>query len=251
MRAVVLTRNPRGIASRFLVRPRPQGVEVVGVVLDEGAARRPHRLRRRLRKLRRVGPLAVPVGLALRRAYAAAGRDSVAPLDALGVPVRRVPTLNGPEARAVLRELAPEVAVSLDNALIDEETFSIPRLGTINVHHGAVPAYRGGPPVFWEIHDGGASAGFTVHAIDAGIDAGPVYARGEVPIAFRRGLGETLAVTVPGLHDASLDALAGVLEALARGEIVPEPQPPAPDRARTTPGLGAYLRVRKALRDHG
>lgn len=234
MRIVVLTRNPRGIASRFLGR---RSVDVAHVVLDEGAV---VQLRRRFRKLIRVGPTAVPVGLALRRAYAAAGAGP--PLDSLGVRILRVPTLNGPEARAALA--GADVALSLDNALISEATFSVPRLGVVNVHHGAVPDYRGGPPVFWELADGRDAVGFTVHRIDAGIDTGPVLAEGEVPIARRATLAETLAATIPALHDASLDALEAVLRG---GELKGRLQPRG-GRARTTPTLRDYLRVRRALR---
>ena len=89
MNVVVLTRNPNGIASRFLARrPGP-------VILDEAVGRRD--LRRTLRKLRRVGITAAPVGLALRRAYAEAG-DGPA-LDDVATEVVRVPTLNGDDAR--------------------------------------------------------------------------------------------------------------------------------------------------------
>jgi Formyl transferase len=237
---VVLTRNPRGIASRFLARGT---VPVAGVLLDEGA---PTTMRRRLRKLRRVGPTAAPVGLALRRAYAEAGGD-VPELADLGVAVTRVPTLNGETARAELRRLAADVAVSLDNTLISEPTFSPPQHGTVNVHHGAVPEYRGGPPVFWELADGRDRVGFTVHRIDAGIDTGPVLAEGEVPIERRATLHETLAATLPALHEASLDALEAVLLGLGRGEVAERPQPAA-GRHRTTPTLRDYLRVRRALR---
>jgi Formyl transferase len=240
MKIVVLTRNPRGIASRFLAR---RSVHVACVVLDEGAvAGRRDLVRRRLRKLRRVGLTAAPVGLALRRAYAAAGEGP--PLESLDVPVVRVPTLNGPKARAALT--GADVAISLDNALIAESTFSVPRLGTVNVHHGAVPEYRGGPPVFWELADGRDTVGFTVHRIDAGIDTGPVLAEGEVPIAHRRTLAETLAATIPALHDASLEALEAVL---AAGDLDGRSQP-AGGRTRTTPTLRDYVRVRRGLRRH-
>jgi hypothetical protein len=231
---VVLTRNPRGIASRFLERrPGP-------VILDEGA---PSDWRRRARKLRRVGMTAAPVGLALRRVYAAAGEGP--PLEEVASEIMRVPTLNGDEARAALRRIGADVAVSLDNALIREETFAVPRHGTINVHHGAVPDYRGGPPVFWELLDGRETVGFTIHRIDAGIDTGPVLAEGEVPIERRDSLARTLAATIPRLHEASLDALEEVLD---RGAFDGRPQPPG-GRHRTTPTLGDYLRVRRALRD--
>jgi len=244
MNVVVLTRNPRGIASRFLAR---RSVEVVGALLDEGtvADRRAH-LRAKARKLRRIGPTALPVGLALRRAYAAAAGD-VATLGELGVAVTRVPTLNGEAARDVLRRLGADVAVSLENTLIEEATFSLPEHGTINLHHGAVPEYRGGPPVFWELADGRERVGFTVHRIDHGIDTGPVLAEGDVPIVRRPTLRATLDATIPTLHEASLDALEQVLRALDRRGFEERPQP-AGWPLRTTPTLGDYLRVRRELR---
>jgi len=232
---IVMTRNPRGMASRFLQRGN---IAVAAVLFDVGAG---PGLRARLRKLRRVGPTAVPVGLALRRLYV---QDQQPHVDQLGVNVVRVPTLNGPEARAVLS--GTDVAVSLDNALISEATFTAPAHGTINVHHGSVPAYRGGPPVFWELADGRDTVGFTVHRIDAGIDTGPVLATGEVPIAYRPTLAATLAATLPALHDASLAALERVL---AAGEIAGTPQESG-DGYRTTPRLSDYLRVRRALRNY-
>ena len=233
MNVVVLTRNPEGIASRFLARrPGP-------VILDEGAGGRD--VRRKLRKLRRVGLTAAPVGLSLRRVYATAGAGPA--LDEVATEVVRVPTLNGDDARAALRRLDADVAVSLDNTIIREDTFALPTHGTINVHHGAVPDYRGGPPVFWELLDGRDSVGFTIHRVDAGIDTGPVLARGEVPIERRHTLGATLAATIPRLHEASLDALEWVLD---EKRFEGEPQP-ARGRHRTTPTLRDYRRVRKAV----
>jgi methionyl-tRNA formyltransferase len=117
--------------------------------------------------------------------------------------------------------------------------------GTINVHHGAVPDYRGGPPVFWELADGEDTVGFTIHRIDAGIDTGPVLAQGAVPIERRPTLAQTLEATIPPLHEASLDALERVLDGASFGGT---PQPPG-GRHRTTPTLRDYLSVRRSLRD--
>lgn len=237
MSVAVLTRNPRGIASRFLLR---SNVRVALVLLDEGPG---PGVAARARKLRRVGPTAVPVGLALRRAYARA-QGELPHVDELGIPVLRVSTLNGPEARAALSGIS--TAVSLDSRLISEATFSVPLQGTVNVHHGAVPEYRGGPPVFWELADGRDTVGFTVHRIDRGIDTGPVLEAGEVAIVRRPTLAETLAATIPTLHEASLDALERVL---ARGELDGVRQPSA-GSLRTTPRLRDYVRVRRALRNY-
>ena len=122
--------------------------------------------------------------------------------------------------------------------------FSTPAHGTINVHHGAVPEYRGGPPLFWELADGRDTVGFTINRIDAGIDTGPVLATGEVPIVRRTTLAETLAATLPTLHDASLEALERVLVS----DVFDGAPQQHGRRARTTPTLHDYLHVRRSLR---
>lgn len=251
MRIAVLTRSDRGLAARFLARPSPPGIEVAGVLLDEGAPEGDLRVRlaRRWRKLRRVGPTVIPVGLALRRAYGRAGSAGVRPLEELVASVYRVPTLNGPLARHVLRTLQVDAAVSLGNRLLRPDTFALPPLGTINVHHGAVPEFRGGPPVFWELALGRPTVGYVVHTVDAGIDTGPVLAAGEVAIRVLPTLAETLAATLPPLYEASLDALGEVLVALDAGIAIGcSQQGPAKVAARTTPGLADYRRVRRSLR---
>jgi len=72
-----------------------------------------------------------------------------------------------------------------------------------------------------------------------------VLARGDVPIERRSTLAETLAATIPRLHEASLDALEAVLAAAA---FEGEPQPSG-GHHRTTPTLGDYRHVRRSLRD--
>ena len=156
-----------------------------------------------------------------------------------------MPTLNGEEARAALRRLQADVAVSLDNTILREETFALPAHGTINVHHGAVPDYRGGPPVFWELLDGLETVGFTIHRIDAGIDTGPVLATGEVPIERRASLSATLAATIPACTRRASTRWSSVLDA---GGFEGTPQPGG-GRHRTTPTLRDYLRVRRAVHD--
>lgn len=249
MRVVVITAQERGLASKFLVRRRElPGVELVGVLLDEGAvaARRAH-VAARWRKLRRVGPTGVPVGAALRRMYAQAVADAPRVDEAAAV-VRRVPTANGEQARVALGDLAPDLALSLGARVLREETFTLPRLGTINLHHGAVPRFRGSPPAFWEIVEGEHEVGYTVHRIDAGIDTGAVLAEGAVRITYRPTLAATLAETLPALYESSLDALDEVLLAVSEGRVAERPQEDRGAGFRTTPALRDLLRARREVR---
>lgn len=249
VRIVVLTRNDRGLASRFLRRGPLPGVEVVAVLHDQGATTsRARHYRIKLRKIRQLGPTIAPVALALRRAYARANADGVPALDELGARIERVGSANSAAARQLLTELEPELILTLGSRFLHERTFSIARLGAINVHHGSVPEYRGGPPVFWELVDGASDVGYIVHQIDPGIDTGPIYARGAVTIERRPTIAETILATLPRLYERSIDTLCDVLVAIDEGRARSEPQAPRTAPPNTSPQLRDYLRARAALR---
>lgn len=106
------------------------------------------------------------------------GHDDVA--DAcrgLGVETRIIENVNDPDfvtqvsdARATLGVIAGYSTI-FKPPLIDA-----PEFGTINLHGGRLPEYRGGSPLNWQIINGEARAGISVIRVDAGIDTGPVLA---------------------------------------------------------------------------
>src|SRR5438876_9624087 len=49
----------------------------------------------------------------------------------------------------IVQEFAPDLGLSLAAPILKRSLFSIPRLGTLNLHKGALPMYRGMPPAFW------------------------------------------------------------------------------------------------------
>jgi methionyl-tRNA formyltransferase len=249
MRIVVVTRNERGIASRFLRRALPSDIEIAAVLHDQGApiSRRAH-YRVKARKLRRLGPTIAPVAFLLRWAYARADAEDVPTLSDLALRVEHVPSANAEEARELLRQLEPDLLLTLGSRFLHERTFSIPRLGTINVHHGRVPEYRGGPPIFWELVAGEQDVGYIVHEIDKGIDTGAVYASGSVPIIRRSTVADTILATLPPLYERSLDTLTDVLVGIGQGSAAASAQAPAHRRPNSSPRLSDYLRARGSLR---
>src|SRR5262249_59348759 len=71
-----------------------------------------------------------------------------------GFEIRGVGNLNGPEAIRVLTECNADLGIVLGTRILKRTTFSVPKLGSINLHKGKVPEYRGTPPGFWELYDG-------------------------------------------------------------------------------------------------
>ena len=51
---------------------------------------------------------------------------------------------------------------------------TIPKVGSLNVHLGKLPSYRGGLSAFWILRFGDKEAGASIHKVDTGIDTGDI-----------------------------------------------------------------------------
>lgn len=74
-----------------------------------------------------------------------------------------------------IKNLNPDIAIVAHfNKILPQNFFTIPKLGTINVHPSLLPKYRGADPVFWQIVKHEKKPGVTIHFIEEKIDAGPI-----------------------------------------------------------------------------
>lgn len=91
-------------------------------------------------------------------------------------PVAIVDSANEMGVRDGLQKERVDIALSYGPGLLKPETFSIPRLGTINAHGGILPYYRGMDTNLWACLEGRHRlTGVTLHQMDATLDTGPVY----------------------------------------------------------------------------
>ncbi|MEO8082881.1 MAG: methionyl-tRNA formyltransferase [Ardenticatenales bacterium] len=107
-------------------------------------------------------------------------------LDA-GVPVFQPPSLRrgaGAEAAlAALADLAPDlVVVAAYGLLLPPAVLDRPRYGALNVHASLLPRWRGAAPIQRAILAGDPETGVTIMRMDAGLDTGPMVAKGTTPI---------------------------------------------------------------------
>ena len=77
-------------------------------------------------------------------------------------------------------EFEPDLGLALAAPILSYPLYSIPRLGTVNLHKGKVPDYRGMPPAFWELWNDEKSVGCTVHWVDDKLDTGNVVAEEKI-----------------------------------------------------------------------
>ena len=106
-----------------------------------------------------------------------------------GISFHTLSDINAPEAQTLLGDFAPDVVLSVRFSLIFKRpTLDIARLGTWNVHPGALPRYAGLFAPFRALVDGQDRIGCTLHRIDDGIDTGPVAGIGWLPVQRERSL---------------------------------------------------------------
>jgi methionyl-tRNA formyltransferase len=68
--------------------------------------------------------------------------------------------------------------------ILPEWLLATPRLGMINVHASLLPRYRGAAPVHRAVMNGDRKTGVTIMRVVKALDAGPMMARVERPIAI-------------------------------------------------------------------
>ncbi|SFP44993.1 Methionyl-tRNA formyltransferase [Nitrosomonas cryotolerans] len=85
-----------------------------------------------------------------------------------------VSDIHAQETLDAIHQFIPDLGLSLASPILKKELFSIPRLGTLNLHKGKLPEYRGMPPAFWELWNNEDAIGCTIHWVDEKLDNGAV-----------------------------------------------------------------------------
>lgn len=191
LRVVVMSCGDLGreVAARLEAVP-----EVSEVALVTAPYRVPERgrLERLLRSLRYDG-VASTVGAVFRRLGRGAlslftGARSRGDVDGTGpelpasVQSGRFEAFESAECLEWLRAFGPDLGVVAGTHLLPASVFDLPRLGSINVHMGRAPEYRGSAPAFWELYNGESTVGVTVHRVTEELDGGAILAQEGVPL---------------------------------------------------------------------
>ena len=203
-------------------------------------------LRRLRRNIRKHGLIFIPyrIGVLL---LGLPGRllqrtERLAPV--MSIPCDRVEHLDihGPECLAAVQDWRPDLGVSLGAPILKRSLFAIPRLGTLNLHLGRVPDFRGAPPGFWELYTGASEIGATVHWIDECLDTGRVILNGKAPIYER----DTLKSVLARVTELGTLVLEEALQLVGDGQADGEPQVPG-GRTYRFPTLRQRARLGRRL----
>ncbi len=126
-----------------------------------------------------------------------------------------------PELLAALRDLRPDLFILAGYArILPPAVLAIPPHGSLNLHGGRLPEYRGGSPLNWQIINGEREIGISIIMLDAGIDTGPLVNERRIPLTGDMGYTEVQAATLRLFPDMLVEAL----RALAANTLRPRPQ---------------------------
>ena len=95
---------------------------------------------------------------------------------------RSVSDFHSEEAAAIVNSFSPHLGVLAGTYILQPDVFDLTAHGSINLHCGKVPDYRGSAPGFWELFNGETEVGITIHQVTRELDAGDVLNRMTVPL---------------------------------------------------------------------
>ncbi len=89
--------------------------------------------------------------------------------------------INNFETEQKIKKFNPDILIVFGTSIVKKNVFSIPRLGTLNIHPGINPKYKGAGS-FWAMKNKDFdNYGFTIHLVDEGIDTGDVVSSIKLP----------------------------------------------------------------------
>jgi methionyl-tRNA formyltransferase len=134
-----------------------------------------------------------------------------------GIGVATPESLKDPEFLDQIRLLEPDVICVVAFRILPEILYSIPRLGSFNLHGSLLPKYRGAAPINWAIINGEGETGVTTFFLQRKVDTGSTILQKSIPISDDMTAGE--------LHDIMMgvgaDVVVETLRLIESGSVEP------------------------------
>ena len=101
-----------------------------------------------------------------------------------GILTFKCKNVNSAESQKFIESLAPDLIISAYfSQIVEPNILQIPKIGSINIHPGWLPSYRGALSYFWALKNNESKAGVTIHWMDEGLDTGAIIERKKFAIA--------------------------------------------------------------------
>jgi hypothetical protein len=146
-------------------------------------------------------------------------------------------SMHASEVLQMVRELNPGLGLIYGGPIVRPVLFSIPDRGTLGIHHGNVPDYRGKKTTFWAIYNGEDEVAVIIQKISAKLDAGDIVLRANVQVRNR-----PLPLVRKELERTGVDLYLEAITAVVNGRAKCIPQPVGSNPLYKDPTVGDILR---------
>lgn len=132
-----------------------------------------------------------------------------------GIPVLQPVSLKDPEFLSALEAWKADLFVVVAFRMLPKVVWSMPKLGTFNLHAALLPQYRGAAPINWAVINGDKTTGVTTFMIDDGMDTGGIMYRYDCKI----GPDETVGEVHDKLMDIGSKLVVNTVEAIIENNV--------------------------------
>lgn len=138
-----------------------------------------------------------------------------------GIPVLQPEKLKSEEFIKTLREINADLFIVIAFRMLPEVVWTMPRLGTFNLHASLLPKYRGAAPINRAVMNGENETGITTFFLKHEIDTGDIIAREKIEITDDDNAGT--------IHDRLMtlgaDMVVKTVEDILNVRVMTQPQP--------------------------
>ena len=121
----------------------------------------------------------------------------------VGLPVLQPERLKDELFLQELRSYQADLQIVVAFRMLPEVVWSMPRLGTFNLHASLLPQYRGAAPINWAVMNGDTETGATTFMLQHEIDTGNIILQERISIANDENVGS--------VHDRLMTMGAGLV----------------------------------------
>lgn len=138
-----------------------------------------------------------------------------------GLPVLQPTNLKDPAFVEELRSYNADLFIVIAFRMLPEVVWSMPRLGTFNLHASLLPKYRGAAPINWAVINGDKQTGVTTFFLKHEIDTGDICQQRSIDIDDNENVGS--------VHDRLMhlgaDMVISTVDSIIDGTFETKPQP--------------------------
>jgi folate-dependent phosphoribosylglycinamide formyltransferase PurN len=147
-----------------------------------------------------------------------------------------VSNIHAREVIARVRDLEPRLGLVYGGPIIKPELFGIPLQGTLGIHHGKIPEYRGKKTTFWAMYNGEDEVGVTIQRIGDRLDGGDIVMQTLLPVAK-----QPLPRVKKQLEKAGIELYLRAIHAVRDGSVTYTAQPNEPIALYKDPGAADII----------